>query len=534
MDEQLAMCMEDMWAGILNYGDCVLFFGTLLFFQEVCDGVMNDLKCSHCIAANDLFQKIIRFYYNFTIHLLAVFLIKNEMKKILVIGAGRSASVLIEYLKENSAKENWIITVGDISHELAKQKTGNHPNMRAIALNINEEQERKEEINNADIVISMLPASLHFMVAKDCLHLKKHLVTASYVSKEIKALDAEAKKAGIIFMNEIGLDPGIDHMSAMRIIDQVKEDGSSLISFKSYCGGLVAPESNDNPWFYKFTWNPRNVILAGQGTAQYIDNGKFKYIPYNRLFTQTERITIENQDLSKVDFEAYANRDSLSYREPYGLEDIPTMLRGTLRMPGFSRAWNALVKLGWTDDSYTITDSEKLTYKELMEAYLPIGEASTRHKLAEFIHEHENSEVMQKLQWLGIFEEEAIKLTNATPAQVLQDLLERKWMLKDHDIDMVVMKHEFETTSPTLPPSVGEERNIRKITSSLIVKGENQTMTAMAKTVGLPVGIVTKLILNGEIKSRGVLIPTIKEIYEPVLKELENFGIKFIEKTYSR
>src|ERR1035437_3992262 len=215
------------------------------------------------------------------------------MTNILVIRAGRSASALIRYLLENSTKENWQVTIGDISIDLVIQKTANHPNSRAIVLDINNDAQREEEIKRADIVISMLPASMHLNVAKDCVRFKKHLATASYVSKEMAELNTEAKAAGIILMNEIGLDPGVDHASAMKVIDHIHAQGAELTSFKSYCGGLVAPESNDNPWGYKFSWNPRNVILAGQGTAQYIENGEYKYIPYNRLFTQTEMIEIE-------------------------------------------------------------------------------------------------------------------------------------------------------------------------------------------------------------------------------------------------
>lgn len=259
------------------------------------------------------------------------------MKNILLIGAGRSASTLIQYLLDNSGKENWKITVADLSVELAKQKTGNHPNAHPIAIDINNEQQRANEVSKVDLVISMLPATMHLPVAKECLKQKKHLVTASYVSKQMKDLDAEAKKAGVIFLNEIGLDPGIDHLSAMKVIDDVKSKGGTMVTFKSYCGGLVAPESNDNPWGYKFTWNPRAVVMAGQSgdsagaTAQYLENGKTKYVPYTRLFSNVETISVDGWGK----FEAYANRDSLSYIDMYGLRDVRNMLRGTLRMPGF-------------------------------------------------------------------------------------------------------------------------------------------------------------------------------------------------------
>lgn len=439
------------------------------------------------------------------------------MKNILVIGAGRSASSLIKYLLDNSIKESWNVTVGDISLDLVKQKTANHPNARAIVFDITNDQQREEEIKRADIVVSMLPASMHLDVARDCVRFKKHLATASYVSKEMAELDAEAKAAGVILMNEIGLDPGIDHASAMKVIDHIHAQGGELTSFKSYCGGLVAPENNDNPWGYKFSWNPRNVVLAGQGTAQYIENNEYKYIPYNRLFTQTNTIEIDGYG----SFEAYANRDSLSYRKFYNIPTIPTMLRGTLRMPGYCNAWNVFVKLGFTDDTYKIEASDKLTYRQLLEAFLPAGKKSTKEKLIAFMGAEADAEIMSKIEWLGVFEDKKIRLANASPAQILQDLLEEKWKLEAHDKDMIVMQHQFEIRSP--------KSEIRNITSSLVVKGEDQTYTAMAKTVGLPLAITTKLILQGKINARGVVIPTTKDIYEPLLAELESFGIKFVE-----
>lgn len=439
------------------------------------------------------------------------------MQNILVIGAGRSASSLINYLLTHSVKENWSVTVGDVSLELVKQKTAGHANARAIQFDINNDVQREEEIKRADIVISMLPASMHMNVAKDCVKFKKHLATASYVSKEMKELDEEAKAAGIILMNEIGLDPGIDHASAMKVIDHIHEQGGELTSFQSFCGGLVAPECNDNPWGYKFSWNPRNVVLAGQGTAQFIEDGQYKYIPYNRLFTQICTIEMDGYGT----FDAYANRDSLSYRKIYNLEKIPTMLRGTLRMPGYCKAWNVFVKLGLTDDSYKIEASDTLTYKQLLEAFLPQGKQSVKEKLVAFMGNEIDAEVLSKIEWLGIMEDRKIRLKDATPAQILQDLLEEKWLLKENDKDMIVMQHEFEYKL--------NGKN-KKITSSLVVKGEDQTYTAMAKTVGLPLAISAKLILQEKIKARGVTIPTTKEIYEPVLAELESLGVKFVEK----
>ena len=289
------------------------------------------------------------------------------MKKILVIGAGRSAATLLRYLLDNAKSNNWFVIVADSSKELAKVAVRVGEQGKGICFDVNNIEKREKEINNADIVISMLPARMHIMVAKDCVRLKKHLVTASYVSSEIAELDQTAKESGVLLLNEIGLDPGIDHMSAMQVIDEVKANGGVLTSFRSFCGGLIHPDYDNNPWRYKFTWNPRNVVLAGQGAAQYIEEGSYKYIPYNKLFERTEKISV----LDAGEFEGYANRDSLSYRKAYGLEDIPTLFRGTLRRIGYSEAWNVFVQLGMTDDSYTLENSENITNREFFNMFLP-------------------------------------------------------------------------------------------------------------------------------------------------------------------
>lgn len=439
------------------------------------------------------------------------------MKKVLVIGAGRSASSLINYLLSRSEAKQWEITVGDVSLELVQQKIAGFPAARGICLDIHNEEQRVAEIQRADLVISMLPAFLHMGVARDCVRFGKHLATASYVSKEMAALDEEAKAKGVILLNEIGLDPGIDHASAMKVIDEFHAEGYTLESFKSFCGGLVAPESNDNPWGYKFSWNPRNVILAGQGTAQYIENGLYKYIPYNRLFLQTDEVEVAGYGK----FDAYANRDSLSYRKSYGIEGIPTMLRGTLRMPGYCKAWNVFVKLGLTDDTYAIEASAEMTWNQLLSAYLPDGNQSNREKLAAFMGADADAKTLEMIEWLGVFSDRKIKVKGGTPAQILQELLEEKWKLKEADKDMIVMQHQFEFKNA---------KGIKKVRSSLVVKGDDQVHTAMAKTVGLPLAIASRLILEEKILARGVMIPVSKEIYRPVLEELESLGISFVEK----
>jgi len=442
------------------------------------------------------------------------------MRNILLIGAGRSSSSLITYLLHKSFVENLHITIADISLKNAENKIQNHKNGTALKLDIFNETERQTAIKQADIVISMLPAHLHLNIAKDCLTFGKNMVTASYISKEMKALNDEAVEKNLIFMNEIGLDPGIDHMSAMQVIDAIREKGGKMLLFESFTGGLVAPESDDNLWNYKFTWNPRNVVLAGQGgAAKFLQEGRYKYIPYHKLFRRTEILHIEGYGK----FEGYANRDSLKYKSVYNLDDILTLYRGTIRRVGYSRAWNIFVQLGMTDDSYTIEDSENMSYRDFTNSFLPYNpNDSVELKLRHCLKIDQDDIIWEKLLELNIFSPtKKITLKNATPAQILEKILKDSWTLKEDDKDMIVMQHLF-----------GYELNGKKhqIESSMVCIGDNQTYTAMAKTVGLPVAIATLKILNKEIKTPGVQIPINKEVYEPILKELKENGIIFKEK----
>ena len=441
------------------------------------------------------------------------------MRNILIIGAGRSATSLIRYLLGKSEKENLFITIADLSLAAAQKYAMGHPNAKGMSLDISNKKQRNQAIQESDLVISMLPARFHIKVAKDCLKFAKHLVTASYISKEMQALNKEVIAKGLVFMNEIGLDPGIDHMSAMQIIDRIRDQGGEILLFESFCGGLIAPESDDNIWNYKFTWNPRNVVLAGQGgAAEFIQEGRFKYIPYHRLFRRTEFINIEKYGK----FEVYANRNSLKYQSVYGLDNILTLYRGTIRRVGFSKAWNMFVQLGMTDDTYTIPDSENLSYREFINLFLAYSPTdSVELKLRYALKIDQDDLMWEKLEELDIFnEEKTIGIKNATPAMALQKILEDKWTLAPEDKDMIVMYHKF-----------GYELNGEKhqIDSHMTLIGEDQTHTAMAKTVGLPVAIAAIKILNGEITSPGVQLPIAKEVYEPILKELEEKGIVFME-----
>lgn len=441
------------------------------------------------------------------------------MRKILIVGAGKSTAVLIDYLLKKSKSENIQLIIGDLVLENAQKLSGGHPNARAVNLDIFEKEQRGKAVQEADIVISMLPARFHIEVAKDCLHHGKNLITASYISEEMELLDKEVKKKGLIFMNEIGVDPGIDHMSAMQVIDRIRDAGGKMLLFESFTGGLVAPESDTNLWNYKFTWNPRNVVVAGQGgVAKFLQEGKFKYIPYNRLFRRTEFIEVKNYGK----FEVYANRNSLKYKSIYGLDDILTLYRGTIRRVGFSKAWNMFVQLGLTDDSYKMENSEEMSYRDFVNSFLPYSptdsvELKFRHNL-----KIDQDDIMwEKLLELDLFNpNKKVGLKNATPAQILQKILMDKWSLAPDDKDMIVMYHKF-----------GYQINGEKkqIDATMVNIGKDQAHTAMARTVGLPVAIASLKILNGTISTPGVQLPITKEVYEPILKELAENGIVFRE-----
>ena len=441
------------------------------------------------------------------------------MRKILVIGAGKSTSQLVNYLLSKSDTEDLHITVGDISIDNAQKLINNHKNATAIRLDVFDKEDREQAIQAATIVISMLPARFHIEVARDCVTFKKSMVTASYISDEMEALDAAVKEKGLVFMNEIGLDPGIDHMSAMQVIDRIRDKGGKMILYESFTGGLVAPESDTNLWNYKFTWNPRNVVLAGQGgAAEFIQEGTYKYIPYQRLFRRTEFLQIEGHGR----FEGYANRNSLKYRSVYGLDDIPTLYRGTIRRVGFSRAWQMFVLLGMTDDSYQLEKTEHMSYRDYVNLFLPYSPTdSVELKLRHYLKIDQDDLLWDKLLELDIFNKtKKLGLKNATPAQALQRILEDKWTLDPKDKDMIVMYHKF---------GYELDGKRKQIDATMVNIGENQIETAMARTVGLPVAMATLRILNGEITTPGVQLPIKKEVYEPILKELEDYGITFKE-----
>lgn len=439
------------------------------------------------------------------------------MKTVLILGAGLSSNTLIQYFLNLSKETNLHIRVGDISLATAKTKIEGYSNCSGFEFNVFNDSQLNTEVSKASIVISMLPARFHTQVARSCIAHSKNMVTASYCSREMKDLNEEAEKKGILIMNECGVDPGIDHMSAMQMIDRIRDKGLKMIAFESNTGGLVAPGFENNPWQYKFTWNPRNVVLAGKDGARFLHNGKFKYIPYQKLFQRIETIKVPKYGY----FEVYGNRDSLKYRETYNLNNLETMFRGTIRRPGFCQAWDIFVQLGVTDDSFVMENTDSMTYRDFINSFMAYRvDIPVEEKLSRYLGIPIKSEMMKRLKWLGIFEEDALGTPGLTPAKALESILEKKWSLEPGDKDMIIMQHQFDYL-------VDNQR--KKINSTLGYIGEDSYNTAMAATVGLPVAIISKYILEGKIKQTGVRLPITKEVYEPVLKELEKYNIKFIE-----
>ena len=421
------------------------------------------------------------------------------MKTIVLIGAGKSATVLIDYLITESEINNWKFIIADSNREQILAKTNNSPFAEAVELDVTNEEQRSKLIQRAHVVISMMPPALHFLVAKDCIEYRKHLLTASYLDDKMRSLRDEINDRKLLFICEMGLDPGIDHMSAMKIIDEIKAKGGTITSFKSHCGGLVAPGSDNNPWHYKISWNPRNVVMAGQSGAVYKEDGVIKQVDYIDLFNASNAVVFEGLH----DLAFYPNRDSLGYIHTYKLPDTATFIRTTLRHVDFFTGWNAIVHAGLTNET-AITGINNLSFATWSAPVLPFVTAANK----------------AMLQYLGLFEDAPVPATARSSADILQYLLENKLKMEPADKDMIVMLHEFEYSLD------GKDQQLK---SCLVVKGEDSLRTAMAKTVGLPLGIAAGLILHDTIKLRGLHIPTAKEIYEPVLQALERSGIVFTD-----
>ncbi len=433
------------------------------------------------------------------------------MNTILLFGAGKSTTFLIDYLGKYCDENNWKLLVCDFNLRLAESKTKGFQSAHAISFDVSHEEKRREFISKSDVVISMLPPELHFLVARDCVAFARHLLTASYIDDKIRSLKTEVEKKRLIFLSEMGLDPGLDHMSAMRVINDIKKQGGEIISFKSYCGGLVSPESDDNPWHYKITWNPLNVVMAGSTGAVYKEGGKTIYLPYPEIF-KNENNLIEVPGLTSLAW--YANRDSLSYIDTYQLHDATTFIRATLRYPSFCRGWQKIIQLDITNKNDHNEIKDCITFED----WLTLKKEKLEPK---YIKEIFTSEFIEQINFL-MSGSKKIHFSISNSAVLLQHLLERNLEMKPDDKDMIVMLHEIEY-------SINKKH--KQITCCLVIKGTDEAHTAMARTVGLPLAIAAKLILENKIKLAGLYIPVLPQIYEPVLKELEFNGIKFREET---
>lgn len=441
------------------------------------------------------------------------------LKTILVFGAGKSATVLIDYLKTTVAQKQWKLVVADANLQQVQAKLNNAPNTVAVELNVTNADERRILIEAADIVLSLLPPFLHGYVAKDCVAIGRHLLNASYVDENIQQLEAEINSKELLFLCEMGLDPGIDHMSAMQLFDEIRANDGIITSFQSHCGGLVAPESDNNPWHYKISWNPRNIVMAGHAGAAYKENGELVQKSYNQVFENCTEIKVD--DLPVLAW--YPNRDSLSYMPLYGLEEANTCIRTTLRYADFCKGWNVVVDLDLTNEQDHELVSTCKTYAQWLAAKLQCiegRELSLRMYLELYVKETDHDLILEQFAFLGINSNETLPAGVKCSADILQHLAEQKLALQPNDQDMIVMLHEIEYSKGGVQ---------HKIYSSLVVKGDDSLHTAMAKTVGLPLGIAARLILEEKIKLKGLHIPTRKEIYEPVLQELQQYGIVFRE-----
>ncbi len=438
------------------------------------------------------------------------------MNSILIFGAGKSATSLIEYLCKVCDENDWELAVCDANVQLAQSKIHGSRKAKAISIDVSNDEKRGSFIQKADVVISMLPPHLHFLVAMDCVIYSKHLLTASYIDEKIKSLEEKIKQKGLIFICEMGLDPGIDHMSAMKIIDNIRDDGGEIISFKSHCGGLIAPESGDNPWHYKITWNPANIVLAGSSGAVYLEENKKIETAYYDVFNSCAKINVPGL----FPLEGYPNRDSISYIEKYRLQETNTFLRTTLRYPSFCSGWDKIVNMGFTDLD-DLQEIEKCkTYNDWYNEKTAFFKA--KNKDSRFENNVFNEDFNSQIDYLGLRSDDKIVIPFTSSASVLQHLLETKLAMQPHDKDMIVMVHEIR---------YHKNDEDKKVVSSMIVKGNDKIHTAMARTVGLPLGIAAKLIMQGKIKSAGLHIPISSEIYEPVLEELARHSIKFEEET---
>jgi len=442
------------------------------------------------------------------------------MKNVLVLGSGQSAAFLISNLLDAALSEDIFVTVGDRDLEAARACVGDHPRGAAVQLDINDAGLRSAEIERSAIVVNMLPAAFQHLVAWECVAHGRDMLSVSYRDQTTRDLDLDAKRRGILLLSELGLDPGLDHMSAMALIRSVQADGGRIVAFRSYGSGIPAPNQPHNPLRYVLTWDPRNVVMAGQSGAQYLEDDKVKIVPFHHVFQRTWPCEVAGVGM----LEAYANRDALSYMQSFGLEHVRTMIRGTLRYPGWSETWSQIVRLGLPNETLRIPDLASRSYAEVIEMFLPHANRGGRleQRAAHFLQINPTGRIMENLRWLGLFSRQPTGCEGDTSCAMMVHLLQQKLALTDDVRDLVLLMHELEVEFPDRP---GE-----RVTSTFVVEGEAGGATAMSRTVGLPVAIAVKQKLRGSLSLTGSLIPTHPAIYEPILADLEASGLRFVEK----
>jgi saccharopine dehydrogenase (NADP+, L-glutamate forming) len=443
------------------------------------------------------------------------------VKQLLVLGVGQSASYLVRELLDDAEREDWFVTVGDLNEDLAVKTVGNHGRGEAVPFDVNDAELRSTRIEHADVVINMLPAAYQDLVAWDCVNHGRHMISVSYRDQSVRDLDPDAKRKGALLLCEMGLDPGIDHMSAMSLIQRLRDDGGRIVGFCSYGSGIPAPDQPQHPLRYAITWDPRNVAMAGFEGAQYMENGNIKIVPFHQVFNHTWHVDVNGLG----PLEAYANRDSLSYMKTFGLDHVHTMIRGTLRYPGWSETWGPIVRLSLPNETLRIPDLADRTYADVVEMFLPLNVKGVplEQRIARFLQISPTGQIMENLRWLGLLSNERIGCKGETAAAMLIHVLQTKLPLTPEMRDMIVLIHELDVEYPD------DDRPAERIRSTLVVEGEAGGVTAMARSVGLPVVIAVKLLLGGELSLTGSLIPTHPSIYAPVLQRIERAGLRFEE-----
>ena len=447
------------------------------------------------------------------------------MRNVLVLGAGHSATYLIRHLLERAAERGWFVTVGDREADLAQRAVGDHPRGDAVAFDVNDAEMRAAQIERAAVVVNLLPQHCQSLVAWDCLAHGRHMISVSYMDRHMKELDADARRKAVLFLTEVGLDPGIDLMSSMAIIHRVHEAGGTVESFESYGSGVPAPEVAPNPLRYCITWNPRNVVMAGEHGAQYLEHGQLKIVPWHQLFHHSWPKRVAGFGV----MEAYPNRDSLAYRDKFGIADAETLVRGTLRYPGWSETWHQIVRLGLPNESIAIPDLARRSFREIVEMFLPetISGSTVEWRLATYLGISHTGRIMENFEWLGLFSSEPMGIEGSTAADALIFLLKKKLALPPGGRDAIILLHEI---IARYGENGGRAPRRERITSTLVEYGEPGGGTAMARAVGLPAAIATELILTGELPLTGCHVPTHPAIYGPVLRRLGAEGLVFDER----